>query len=157
MKGISRRAVVKSIVGGTAAVLTSPVLAMTSCNNSIKRSNNLKGNINHSVCRWTFEQLQLDELCNKVKEIGFAAIDLVGPADWNTLKKHVVVFRAMEGINAVVVGIMGAATILLFMSVPSRYEWLNLMAVLVTFFVLQFTRIPSPIIVLAFLLMGWIL
>ncbi len=76
---------------------------------------------------------------------------------WNNLKKHVVVFRAMEGINAVVVGIMTAATILLFMSIPSRYDWLNLLAVLITFLLLQFTRIPSPIIVLGFLLMGWLL
>ncbi|MCW3113257.1 MAG: chromate transporter, chromate ion transporter family [Segetibacter sp.] len=76
---------------------------------------------------------------------------------WNTLKKHVVVFRAMEGINAVVVGIMAAATILLFMSIPSRYDLLNLFAVLVTFLLLQLTRTPSPIIVLAFLLMGWFL
>jgi chromate transporter len=76
---------------------------------------------------------------------------------WNTLKKHVVVFRAMEGINAVVVGIMAAATFLLFMSIPSRYELLNLCAVLVTVLVLQFTRIPSPIIVLGFLLIGWLL
>jgi chromate transporter len=76
---------------------------------------------------------------------------------WNTLKKYVVVFRAMEGINAVVVGIMIAATILLFMSIPSRYEWLNLLAVLVTFLLLQFTKIPSPIIVLSFLLLGWLL
>jgi chromate transporter len=76
---------------------------------------------------------------------------------WNNLKKHVVVFRAMEGINAVVVGIMIAATFLLFMSIPSRYEGLNLSAVLSTFFILLLTRIPSPIIVVAFLLMGWLL
>ncbi|MCW3107842.1 MAG: chromate transporter, chromate ion transporter family [Segetibacter sp.] len=76
---------------------------------------------------------------------------------WNSLKKHVVVFRAMEGINAVVVGIMIAATILLFMSIPSRYEWLNLSAVLITFLLLQFTRLPSPIIVIGFLLVGWLL
>lgn len=76
---------------------------------------------------------------------------------WNSLKKHVVVFRAMEGINAVVVGIMVAATILLFMSIPTRYEWLNLLAVIVTFLLLQLTRLPSPLIVLGFLLMGWLL
>lgn len=76
---------------------------------------------------------------------------------WNNLKKHVIVFRAMEGINAVVVGIMIAATFLLFMSIPSRYEWLNLLAVLITFLVLQFTRLPSPIIVIVFLLAGWLL
>lgn len=76
---------------------------------------------------------------------------------WNNLKKHVVVFRAMEGINAVVVGIMSAATVLFFMSIPARYEWLNLAAVVVTFLLLILAKIPSPVIVAFFLLLGWIL
>ena len=76
---------------------------------------------------------------------------------WNSLKKYVVVFRAMEGINAVVVGIMAAATFLLFNAVPSPFEWKNLAAVLITFLLLQFTKIPSPIIVAVFLLLGWLL
>jgi chromate transporter len=76
---------------------------------------------------------------------------------WNTLKKHVIVFRAMEGINAVVVGIMIAATFLLFMSIPLRFESMNLLAVLITFSLLQFTRVPSPLIVLGFLMIGWLL
>lgn len=48
----------------------------------------LKGNINHSVCRWTFGFMSLEALCNTVKSIGFTAIDLVDPAGWNTLKAH---------------------------------------------------------------------
>jgi hydroxypyruvate isomerase len=48
----------------------------------------LKGNVNHSVCRWTYSSVPLDELCKHVNEIGFAAIDLVGPKDWDTLKKY---------------------------------------------------------------------
>ncbi len=76
---------------------------------------------------------------------------------WNSLKKYVVVFRAMEGINAVVVGIMAAATFLLFNSIPSPFEWKNVTAVLITFILLQFTKIPSPFIVAAFLLLGWLL
>lgn len=76
---------------------------------------------------------------------------------WNNLKKYVVVFRAMEGINAVVVGIMIAATFLLFMSIPSRYDIMNLAAVVITFVLLQYTRIPSPVIVVGFLLLGWLL
>jgi hydroxypyruvate isomerase len=48
----------------------------------------LKGNINHSVCSWTYNFLSLEELCLLVKKIGFSAIDLVGPKDWNILKKH---------------------------------------------------------------------
>jgi hydroxypyruvate isomerase len=44
--------------------------------------------INHSVCRWTYDFLSLDELCKTVKEIGFHAIDLVGPTGWPVLKAH---------------------------------------------------------------------
>ncbi|MCW3082085.1 TIM barrel protein [Segetibacter sp.] len=51
------------------------------------KTNNLKGNIRHSVCYWTYNFIPLDELCARVKEIGFAAIDLAGPKDWPTLKK----------------------------------------------------------------------
>jgi len=53
-----------------------------------KLANPLKGNIRHSVCRWTYDQLSLEELCILVKKIGFAAIDLVEPKDFPTLKKH---------------------------------------------------------------------
>ncbi len=76
---------------------------------------------------------------------------------WNNLKKYVVVFRAMEGINAVVVGIMAAASFLLFSSIPSPFEWKNLLAVFVAFILLHFTKLPSTIIVAAFLLLGWLL
>jgi len=48
----------------------------------------LKGNITHSVCRWTYSFLTLDELCTVAKEIGIKAIDLIGPKEWDVLKKH---------------------------------------------------------------------
>ena len=73
---------------------------------------------------------------------------------WNMLKKHVIVFRAMEGINAVVVGIMIAASVLLFVSISTPFNWINLVAVFITFGLLQFTKIPSPFVVLLFLLLG---
>lgn len=75
---------------------------------------------------------------------------------WNNLKKHVIVFRAMEGINAVTVGIMAAATVLLFLSIPSSFRYDNILTVIVTFLSLAFTKIPSPVIVIFFLLMGWL-
>jgi len=48
----------------------------------------LKGNINHSVCSWTYNFLSLEELCGLVKKLGFSAIDLTGPKYWPVLKKH---------------------------------------------------------------------
>ncbi len=47
---------------------------------------NLKGNINHSVCRWTYSHLSLENLCKAVQKIGFKAIDLIGPKEWSILK-----------------------------------------------------------------------
>ncbi len=43
------------------------------------KENTLKGNVNHSVCAWTYGHLSLAQLCDLVKSLGFAAIDLVGP------------------------------------------------------------------------------
>ena len=48
----------------------------------------LKGNINHSVCQWTYGSIPLDQLCQEVKKIGMKAIDLIGPKDWPTLQQY---------------------------------------------------------------------
>jgi hydroxypyruvate isomerase len=47
----------------------------------------LKGNINHSVCRWCYDSIPMEEFCAGAKEIGIKAIDLVGPKDWPILKR----------------------------------------------------------------------
>ncbi len=49
---------------------------------------NLKGNINHAVCRWCYDFLSLEELCSVAKEIGIKAIDLIGPEGWPVLQKY---------------------------------------------------------------------
>jgi hydroxypyruvate isomerase len=83
----SRRNVLKKIAAGTFAIVSSPLssFAVTDKEDTMKK---LKGNINHSVCRWTYNHLKLDELCLLVKKLGFSAIDLVGPKEWDVLKKH---------------------------------------------------------------------
>jgi len=48
----------------------------------------LKGHLKHSVARWTLPKYSVAELCQMVKGIGFAAIDLIGPEDWPTLKEY---------------------------------------------------------------------
>ena len=83
----SRRNALKNILLSGTAVIAAPGLSLTACNQTEKNLK-LKGNINHSVCRWTYSHLSVEELCQAVKKIGFSAIDLVGPTDWPTLKKH---------------------------------------------------------------------
>ena len=46
-----------------------------------------KNNINHSVCKWCFEDIPLTEFLPIIKEMGIHAIDLIGPKDWPLLKE----------------------------------------------------------------------
>lgn len=79
---------------------------------------------------------------------------------WQYLKKYVVVYRALEGINAVVVGIMWAATLYLLKDVSiisfNSISFLNICAIGGTFLILQLTKIPTPFIVLFCLALGWL-
>jgi chromate transporter len=79
---------------------------------------------------------------------------------WQYLKKYVVVYRALEGINAVVVGIMWAATLYLLKDVSiisfNTISFLNIGVIAGTFLMLQLTKIPAPFIVLFCLALGWI-
>ena len=82
----NRRKVIKQVLAGSLA-FSAAAVAMTSAMSS-QEGFKAKGNIRHSVCRWTYSQLSLDELCKTVKKIGFRAIDLVGPDEWPVLKKN---------------------------------------------------------------------
>jgi hydroxypyruvate isomerase len=47
-----------------------------------------KGRINQSVSQWCYGKWSLDELCLVSKKLGLKAIDLLGPAQFETVKKH---------------------------------------------------------------------
>lgn len=49
---------------------------------------NLKGRIKHSVCRWCYDGIPLEDLCKAAKEIGISSIELTGPEEWPVLKKY---------------------------------------------------------------------
>lgn len=78
---------------------------------------------------------------------------------WQYLKKYVVVFRSLEGINAVVVGIMWAAALYLLNGMQFtavNLIWISISVIIITYLLLRYTHIPAPIIVLGCLLLGWI-
>ena len=79
---------------------------------------------------------------------------------WQNLKKYVVVTRALEGINAAVVGIMIAATLYLLKDVSivsfSKTSIINIAVISGTFLVLNNSKIPAPFIVLFCLLLGFL-
>src|SRR5882762_2073462 len=89
-KESSRRDAIKNIVASTAALGAGMSLQSFRSPDQKQAQNEpmLKGNINHSVCRWCYGDVSAEDLCVAVKKIGFSAIDLVGPKDWPILKQH---------------------------------------------------------------------
>lgn len=83
----SRRATLKKIVGGAAMVLVSSNYAKGSYLES-SSDTNYKRKINHSVCKWCYDKIPLDEFCKSVKEFGITSVELLGPKEWPVLKKH---------------------------------------------------------------------
>lgn len=82
---MKRSTAIKSIVTGAVGLSLTDQLAARGMENSPWT---FKGNINHSVCSWTYNFLPLDEMCLMAKGLGLNAIDLLAPKDWPTIQKH---------------------------------------------------------------------
>lgn len=90
----SRRLAIKNMMMGSVAV---GALSSFKTKTSEIKNTPLKGRINHAVCRWCYSSIPLDDLCKSAVEIGIKGIDLVGPADWPTLKKYGLVSSMCNG------------------------------------------------------------
>lgn len=79
---------------------------------------------------------------------------------WTYLKKYAVIYRSLEGINAAVVGIVIAATFYIMkdlsLTQAKAESLINIGFIIGTFLLLQFTKIPSPLIVAICLLIGFL-
>ena len=90
-KQLSRRSVLKSISGGAAflsASLALPSAARAAILKEEWKEFKLKGNVNHSVCKWCYPKIALEDLCKAAKEMGMQSIELQGPAEWPVIKKY---------------------------------------------------------------------
>ena len=86
------------MLAGTAAITTAGMLSSFTTDAGEQHSADaLKGNINHSACRWCYGDIPLDQLCAAAKDIGLKGIDLVGPKDWPTLKKYGLISSMCNG------------------------------------------------------------
>ena len=85
-QSIPRRTAIKSLATGAAAVAATQ--AITSQASAAHHGSKLKGNINHSVCKWCYKGIELDPFCEAVKGMGLKAVDLIAIEDFPTLQKH---------------------------------------------------------------------
>ncbi len=78
---------------------------------------------------------------------------------WNNLKKYAAVYRSLEGINAVVVGLLIASMLYIIKDISiieaKTVSFINVAIIAGTYLILHYTKILSPIIVAACLLLGY--
>lgn len=80
----------RKFIGTSAAASVGLVACKTT--NAMAPSNTesvkLKENINHSVCRWCYGKIPMEDFLKSLNELGIKAMDLTGPEDWPLMKKY---------------------------------------------------------------------
>ncbi len=84
---MTRKEALKTLAAGTAAVATGAGVGLSSAQSqssstSESVSTSMKGNINHSVCRWCYSDIELEDLCDSAKEMGLKSVELLQPDEW---------------------------------------------------------------------------
>src|SRR5881396_4072208 len=101
---LSRRSALSKIATGAAAVSAAAGLAerLTAAESAAGAA--LKGRINHSVCKWCYPNVELEDLCVAGKAMGLQSIELLEPKDWPTLLKHGLTCAMASGVDGITYG-----------------------------------------------------
>jgi hydroxypyruvate isomerase len=81
----TRKKMLRLMAAGAAGFAVTPTLSVQAL---ASQQNQLKGNINHSVCRWCYSRIPLDDLSVAGKSIGIKSIELLDPQEWPVVIKH---------------------------------------------------------------------
>jgi len=84
---LSRRSALRTLAGSAALLGAASISRTWSAESAISPAK-LKGNIKHSVSRWCYGRISLDDLCAAAARMGIQSIELLGPGEWPTVKKH---------------------------------------------------------------------
>ncbi len=84
----SRRNAMKKIVGGATTIAVAGLVASRIDAADHEMGSSLKGRINHSVCKWCYDSIPLEDLCISAKSIGLESIELLKVEEFETVKKH---------------------------------------------------------------------
>jgi len=101
MNNISRRTAIKTVFAGSAALavtsIDAAVMGKKKKKDKIVAPEPLKGNIHHSVSKWCFGDVPLDEFCETCKKIGIESVELLDPKDWSIVKSHGLTVAMAQG------------------------------------------------------------
>src|SRR5216110_3313207 len=101
---ISRRSALGKMAASAAVVSAAPNLAERLKAADSAADAALKGRINHSVCKWCYPNVELEDLCVAGKAMGLQSIELLEPKDWPTLLKHGLTCAMASGVDGITYG-----------------------------------------------------
>ena len=87
---MKRRKALTNLAMATAATTTGSLLKGVSRKQLNGTSDDLSGlsvkeAINHSVCRWCYSGIPLEEFADRCKDLGLASIELLNPDEWEVV------------------------------------------------------------------------
>lgn len=88
MKINRRKAITQLGIGSGMAMLPNIACSEPAKTPEMPKKRSLKGNINHSVSRWCFNDIPLEEFCEICKDIGIKSIELTTAEEWPILAKY---------------------------------------------------------------------
>ncbi len=96
-KPLSRRSVLRKIATVTAVTAAAADLRHR-LGAAEAATPKLKGRINHSVCKWCYDKIPLDEFCQAAKAMGLQSVELLKVEDFPTLKRHGLTCAMVSGV-----------------------------------------------------------
>ena len=96
-QNLSRRSAITKLAGGAAVIAASAKLSHR-LRAAEAATAQLKNRINHSVCKWCYESIPLEEFCQASKKIGLQSVELLEMKDFPTRKKHDLACAMVSGV-----------------------------------------------------------
>jgi hydroxypyruvate isomerase len=95
---LSRRSAIARVAGSTAAFAATMKLAPALGAAETTGNKKLNNRVNHSVCKWCYAKIPLEDFCRSAKEIGLQSVELLETKDFDTLKKHDLLCAMVSGV-----------------------------------------------------------
>jgi hydroxypyruvate isomerase len=95
---ISRRSALKTVAGSAFLAAASTSLSQRLSAAESAGGGSLKGRVNHSVCKWCYPKVSLEDLCKAGKDMGLRSIELLETKDFPTLKKFDLTCAVVSGV-----------------------------------------------------------
>ena len=97
-QALTRRSALRKLAGSAAVIAAASSISQRLTAAETSLSAPFKGRINHSVCKWCYPKIELEDLCKSAKEIGLKSIELLDVKHFETLKKYDLTCAMVSGV-----------------------------------------------------------